>query len=248
MQRLPWKKIGLVLGVGVLGILFFALDLDRYMTLAYLKESRAGFQALFQAHPAAVLGSYFGIYILVVALNLPGAAVMTLAGGALFGFLTGLIVVSFASSIGATLACFVARYLFQGWVQTRFKDRLAKVNRGIEEEGAFYLFTLRLIPVIPFFAINLVMGLTRMPLVRFYWVSQLGMLPGTAVYVNAGKELGQITTLGDILSPSLILSFVLLGLFPLITKKAVNLYRRKSGKGAVDPQRGADPRGNGGRV
>jgi len=248
MQKLPWKKIALVVGAGILVILFFALDLDRYMTLAYLKESRDGFQALFQTHPVAVLVTYFLVYLLVVALSLPGAAVMTLAGGALFGFLTGLIVVSFASSIGATLACFVARYLFQEGVQVRFKDRLAKVNRGIEEEGAFYLFTLRLIPVIPFFAINLVMGLTRMPLLRFYWVSQLGMLPGTAVYVNAGKELGQITSLGDILSPALILSFVLLGLFPLIMKKGVNLYRRKSGRGAVDPQGRTDPYADGGRV
>ena len=235
MQKLSVKKISLVLSIGILVILFFALDLNRYLTLSYLKESRAGFQALFQAHPVAVPGAYFLVYVLVVALNLPGAAVMTLAGGALFGFLTGLIVVSFASSIGAALACFLARYLLQGWVQDRFKDRLAKMNRGIDREGAFYLFTLRLIPIIPFFAINLVMGLTRMPLLRFYWVSQLGMLPGTAVYINAGNELGQITALGDILSPTLILSFVVLGLFPLIAKKGVNLYRRKTGMGTVDP-------------
>ena len=235
MHSLPVKKIALVLVVALVVVLFFALDLNQYMTLSYLKESRASFQALFQSHPVAVLGTHFLIYVLVVALNLPGAAVMTLAGGALFGFLSGLIVVSFASSLGATLACFVARYLFQGWVQARFKDRLAKVNQGIEQEGSFYLFTLRLIPIIPFFAINLVMGLTRMPLWRFYWVSQLGMLPGTAVYVNAGKELGQISALGDILSPSLIISFVILGIFPLAAKKAVNLYRRKTGMGAVDP-------------
>lgn len=234
MPNFSVKKISLVLGLAIIVILFFALDLNHYMKLSYLKESRASFQALYQAHPSAVLGTYFAIYILVVALNLPGAAVMTLAGGALFGFWAGLVVVSFASSIGATLACFLARYLFQDWVQTKFNRRLNKVNQGIEQEGSFYLFTLRLIPVIPFFAINLILGLTRMPLWRFYWVSQVGMLPGTAVYVNAGKELGQITALGDILSPSLIISFVILGLFPLTAKKLINLYRRKAGMDTVD--------------
>ena len=240
MHNLPIKKMALVLGVAVIVICFFALDLNQYMTLSYLKDSRANFQALYQTHPLSVLGTYFAIYVLVVTLNLPGAAVMTLAGGALFGFVTGLVVVSFASSLGATLACFVARYLFQDWVQATFKDRLAKVNQGIEQEGSFYLFTLRLIPIIPFFAINLVMGLTRMRLWRFYWVSQVGMLPGTAVYVNAGKELGQIRVLGDILSPGMIISFVLLGLFPLVTKKLVNLYRRRAGMGTVDQDRQAE--------
>ncbi len=236
MKKTSLKKIIIVLVILVLAGLFFLFDLNQYLTLSYLKASRVSFQALFAGHPVLVLGGYALLYIVVVALNLPGAAIMTLAGGALFGFVTGLIVVSFASSIGATLACFVARHLFQGWVQARFKDRLVKINQGVEKEGSFYLFTLRLIPVVPFFVINLVMGLTRLPLRRFYWVSQLGMLPGTAVYVNAGKELGQISKMGDILSPSLIISFILLGVFPLITKKLVNLYRRKTGMGAVDPK------------
>ena len=237
MKKTSLKKLLIVLVILALAGLFFLFDLNQYLTLSYLKASRESFQALFAVHPVLVLGGYALLYIVVVALNLPGAAIMTLAGGALFGFVTGLIVVSFASSIGATLACFVARYLFQDWVQARFKDRLIKINQGVEKEGSFYLFTLRLIPVVPFFVINLAMGLTRMPLRRFYWVSQLGMLPGTAVYVNAGKELGQISTMGDILSPSLIISFILLGVFPLITKKLVNLYRRKTGMGAVVPDK-----------
>jgi uncharacterized membrane protein YdjX (TVP38/TMEM64 family) len=170
----------------------------------------------------------------VVALNLPGAAVMTLAVGAFFGFWTGLVLVSFASTIGATLACMLARYMFRDWVQDRFGQRLQRVNRGFEREGAFYLFTMRLIPAIPFFAINVVMGLTPMRMWTFYWVSQVGMLPGTAVYVNAGKELGQIKSVSDILSWEVILSFVLLGVFPLAVKKAMVYYRRKTGR-AVEP-------------
>ncbi|MCF8105118.1 MAG: TVP38/TMEM64 family protein [Desulfohalobiaceae bacterium] len=238
MKKKQLRKLLLVVVILILAGLFFLFDLDRYLTLTYLKQSRENFQALFAAHPVTVIGSYAGIYIVVVALSLPGAAVMTLAGGALFGFVAGTVVVSFSSSIGAALACFVARYLFQDWVQARFEDRLSKINQGIEKEGAFYLFTLRLIPIIPFFVINLAMGLTRMPLWRFYWVSQLGMLPGTIVYVNAGKELGQIGTPGDILSPSLIISFVILGIFPLAVKKIMNFIRARTGKGVItdEPQ------------
>jgi uncharacterized membrane protein YdjX (TVP38/TMEM64 family) len=170
------------------------------------------------------------MYILVTSLSLPGAAVMTLAGGALFGLLTGTVVVSFASTIGATLACFVSRFILRDWVQGKFGDKLKTVNEGIEKEGAFYLFTLRLIPVFPFWLINLVMGLTKMPLKNFYLVSQIGMLPGTMVYVNAGKELARIESLSGILSPGLILSFVLLGIFPIITKKLLSLYKTKQSK------------------
>jgi uncharacterized membrane protein YdjX (TVP38/TMEM64 family) len=167
------------------------------------------------------------IYIVVTALSLPGAAVMTLAGGGLFGFWVGLVVVSFASSIGATLACFVSRFLLREWVQNKFGDKLHSINKGIEEEGAFYLFSLRLVPIFPFFVINLVMGLTGMRLVTFYWVSQLGMLAGTMVYVNAGKELAKIESLSGILSPGLIISFVILGLFPLTVKKLLAWYKAR---------------------
>jgi uncharacterized membrane protein YdjX (TVP38/TMEM64 family) len=161
------------------------------------------------------------IYVLVAALALPGAVVMTLAGGALLGLFVGTLVVSFASSIGATMACLFSRFLLRDWVQSRFGDKLESVNRGIQREGAFYLFTLRLIPIFPFFIINLVMGLTRMPLFRYYWVSQLGMFPATLVYVNAGKELGKIESVAGILSPSLLISFAILGLFPIGVKKGL---------------------------
>jgi uncharacterized membrane protein YdjX (TVP38/TMEM64 family) len=167
------------------------------------------------------------IYILVTALSLPGAAVMTLAGGALFGLLTGSLVVSFASTIGATLACFASRFLLRDWVQARFGEKLKAVNEGIEKEGAFYLFTLRLIPIFPFFVINLVMGLTKMPLMKYYWVSQIGMLPATVVYVNAGRELSKIESLSGILSPRLLISFALLGLFPLVAKRLIVAYRSR---------------------
>lgn len=221
------KKLALAAAIIAAVALFFAFDLGRFLTLDYIKESRDRFAALYAADPAVTLGGYFLIYILVVALNLPGAAIMSLAGGALFGFWIGLLVISFASSIGATLACALARYLFRDAVARRFGDKLAKVHEGVAREGAFYLFTMRLIPAIPFFAINLVMGLTEMRLWTFYWVSQLGMLAGTAVYVNAGKELGAIESLSGILSPGLIFSFALLGVFPLLVKKALTLYKKR---------------------
>ena len=159
------------------------------------------------------------IYVIVTSLSLPGAVVMTLAGGAFFGLVTGTIVVSFASTIGATLACAVSRFLLRDWVHGKFGERIARVNEGVEREGAFYLFTLRLIPVFPFWLINLAMGVTRMRLVTFYWVSQIGMLAGTVVYVNAGKELAKIDSLKGIVSPQLLGSFAILGVFPIAAKK-----------------------------
>ena len=152
---------------------------------------------------------------------------LTLAAGAIFGFLTGLILVSFASTIGATLAFLFSRFMFRDSVQNRFGNQLATINRGIEEEGAFYLFTLRLIPAVPFFVVNLLMGLTPIKTMVYALVSQLGMLPGTAVFVNAGSQLAKINSLGDILSPSLIGAFALLGIFPIVAKKALNVYKNK---------------------
>lgn len=224
------KKILIVLVLGALVASFFIFDLGRFLTLAYIKQSQADFAQMYAQNQALVIGAYAGIYILVTALSLPGAAVLTLLGGGLFGFWTGLIVVSFASTIGATLACLVARYLARDWVQAKFGDKLSAINRGIEAEGSFYLFTLRLIPVFPFFVINLAMGLTPLRMLTFYWVSQVGMLPGTAVYINAGKELARIESLSGILSPSLLASFALLGLFPLAIKKLMGWYRKKSGR------------------
>ena len=229
-KRVSKNLIGklLILGV-IIGLLvaFRALDLGQYFTLTYLKASADRFGALYDEHRALVILVYFAVYVVAASLSLPGAVVLTLAGGALFGLLTGTLIVSFASSIGATLACFVARFFLRDWVQGKFGEKIAKVNEGIEREGAFYLFTLRLIPVFPFWMINLAMGLTKMPLRRFYWVSQLGMLAGTIVYVNAGRELAKIDSLKGILSPSLLISFVLIGIFPIAVKKLVTLYRTR---------------------
>jgi uncharacterized membrane protein YdjX (TVP38/TMEM64 family) len=230
-MKIPDTKKLAVIGVIVaIVVLFFALNLQQYMNLEYIKESRENFQVLLAQHPLLITGAFFVIYIVVTALSLPGAAVMTLAGGALFGFWAGLIIVSFASSIGATLACAVARYLFRDWTKEKMGAWYHKINAGIKKEGGFYLFTLRLIPAVPFFAINLGMALTGMRLWTFYWVSQVGMLAGTAVYINAGNQLGQIRKMGDILSPWLIISFVILGIFPLAVKKIVNFVRAKIGK------------------
>ncbi|MCL7489519.1 MAG: TVP38/TMEM64 family protein [Desulfobulbaceae bacterium] len=206
---------------------FYYFDLGQYLSLEYLKASQAKFQALYLENRVLVIAAYMALYIVVTALSIPGAAVMTLAGGGLFGFIIGTVAVSFASTIGATLACAVSRFLLRDWVQNKFSNRLEKINSGIEKEGAFYLFSLRLVPAFPFFVINLAMGLTRMRLFTFFWVSQLGMLPGTMVYVNAGRELAQIDSLSGIMSPGVLISFAILGLFPITTKKLLALYKRK---------------------
>jgi pyruvate/2-oxoglutarate dehydrogenase complex dihydrolipoamide dehydrogenase (E3) component/uncharacterized membrane protein YdjX (TVP38/TMEM64 family) len=219
------KKALLLLALLVAVAAFFALDLGRFFSLDYVKGARTDLAALYQARPLTVLGVFFAVYVGVAALSLPGAAVLTLLGGAIFGLGVGTVVVSFASSIGATLAMLVSRYVLRDSVKSKFGARLADVDRGIEREGAFYLFTLRLVPVFPFFVINLLMGLTTMKAATFYWVSQLGMLAGTLVYVNAGTQLAQISSLQGILSPGLLGSFVLLGLFPLIAKKIVDVVQ-----------------------
>jgi uncharacterized membrane protein YdjX (TVP38/TMEM64 family) len=221
------QKIIIIAAVIAAVAAFRIFNLGEYLSLPFIKESQQKFEALYAEHTIPVIGGYILVYILVTSLSLPGAAVMTLAGGALFGLLRGTIIVSFASSIGATLACFVSRFILRDWVQGKFKEKLKTVNEGIDREGSFYLFTLRLIPIFPFWLINLILGLTKMPLRTFYWVSQIGMLPGTIVYVNAGKELGKIDSLSGVLSPGLIFSFVLLGLFPLITKKLMASYRSR---------------------
>jgi uncharacterized membrane protein YdjX (TVP38/TMEM64 family) len=227
MQKRIVQRVGIIVVLLGAVVAFYYLGLGQYLTLAYLKESQAKFAGLYSENQPLVLAAYVLLYIAVTALSLPGAAVLTLAGGALFGLLVGTVVVSFASTIGATLACLVSRFLLRDWVQRRFGDKLKTINRGIDEEGAFYLFSLRLVPLFPFFVINLVMGLTRMSLITFYWVSQVGMLAGTVVYVNAGRELARIESPADILSPRLLISFAVLGLFPLIMKKLLSRYRRK---------------------
>lgn len=221
------KRIALGVVLVVCIGLFFALDLQRHLTLEAIQMSLDRLRNLYATHGPAMVGAYFAAYTLMAALSLPGAVVMGLAGGAIFGFWVATVAVSFASTLGATLAFLMSRYLFQDLVQRRFGARLAAVNEGVKREGAWYLFTLRLIPVFPFFVINLIMGLTPIRVWTFYWVSQLGMLGGTMVFVNAGKELGQLTTLSGILSPTLLLAFALLGLFPLAVKKIVGLVRAK---------------------
>ncbi|MEW6571408.1 MAG: TVP38/TMEM64 family protein [Nitrospirota bacterium] len=230
MKKRIAKKIIIVVVILGLVAAFKIFNLSQYLTLSYIKESQVKFQMLYQENPVTVVSSYMVIYILTTSLSLPGATILSLAGGGLFGLWKGTLIVSFASTIGATLACFVSRFLLRDWVQEKFSDKIRKVNEGIEKEGAFYLFIMRLIPVFPFWMINIVMGLTKMPLYKFYWVSQLGMLPGTMVYINAGKELAKIESAKGILSPSLIISFALIGIFPLTVKKLVALYRAKKGR------------------
>ena len=216
------SKLLLIAVLVALVAVYIAFDLGRFLSLEQIKQSQAGFAALYAERPAFVIGAYALLYIVVFALALPVGAVMTLVGGALFGLVVGTVVVSFASTIGATLAFLASRYLLRDSVQARFGARLAEVDKGIARDGAFYLFTLRLIPAIPPAAINVLFGLTRLKTWTFYWVSQLGMLAGTIVYVNAGTQLGRLESLRGILSPALIGSFVLLGIFPLIAKKVVD--------------------------
>ena len=230
MDKKLIQRLLIVGAIIILVVLFNVLGLGQYLTLDYLKASQDKFALLYGDHKFAVIAAYMAVYIIVTALSLPGAAIMTLAGGAMFGFWIGVIVVSFASTIGATLACFVARFLLRDWVQNKFGEKLSSINTGIENEGAFYLFSLRLVPIFPFFVINLAMGLTTMKLLTFYLTSQIGMFPGTMVFVNAGKELGKIESLSGILSPGLIISFIILGIFPITVKKLLYLYKIKTGK------------------
>ncbi len=236
MQTIPLirpvvRKAVVLVVLGVLLAVFQFYNLGQYFTLAYIKASQARFAALYAREGLPVLAVYAAVYVIVTALSLPGAVVLTLAGGALFGLWTGTLVVSFASSIGATLACAVSRFLLRDWVQVRFADRIAPINRGIEREGALYLFTLRLIPLFPFWLINLAMGVTRMRLATFYWVSQAGMLAGTLLYVNAGKELAGIESPSGIISPRVLFSFVLLGIFPIAAKKIIDWIRKRKEAG-----------------
>jgi len=206
---------------------FILLDLGQYLSLESLRANRDLLLGFVENHFLASLLVYVLVYIAMAALSLPGAAILTLAGGALFGVLAGTIAVSFASSIGATLVFLAARFLFRDSIQKRFGKRLEAIDRGVERDGAFYLLALRLVPIFPFWLINLLMALTRLRTWTFYWVSQLGMLPATVVYVNAGTQLARIDRPGDILSPGLIGAFVLLGLLPLLMRWTLGLLKRR---------------------
>jgi pyruvate/2-oxoglutarate dehydrogenase complex dihydrolipoamide dehydrogenase (E3) component/uncharacterized membrane protein YdjX (TVP38/TMEM64 family) len=220
-------KLGLLALIAAAVAAFFLFDLGAYLTLADLKGRRAELAGFVEQQPLLAIGGFFLVYVAVTALSLPGAAVMTLAAGAIFGLLLGTVIVSFASAIGATLAFLSSRYLLRDWVKARFAKRVKAIDQGIARDGAFYLLTLRLIPVFPFFLINLAMGLTAMRLGTYFLVSQIGMLPGTIVYVNAGTQLAAIESTGDILSPGLLGSLVLLGLFPLIVKFLLGWWKRR---------------------
>jgi len=224
------KNLLLIAVFTIVVALFFVFDLQKYLTLEYLKSSKAFFISSYEKNFILVLGSYFLFYIVITAFSLPGAVWMTLGGGVFFGLFAGTVIVSFASSIGATLAMLIARFLLRDWVQSRFASQMETINSGINKEGGFYLFTLRLVPAVPFLVINLGMGLTSLRTLTFYWVSQLGMLPGTLVYINAGSELAKIESLSDILSPTLIGSFALLGTFPLLVKKMLAFIAKRRRK------------------
>ncbi|WP_432263078.1 FAD-dependent oxidoreductase [Cupriavidus sp. TMH.W2] len=219
-MRLNWSLI-ILLVAAVLGSAYFVLDVGQYLHLDYLRASRTVWQAYRADHPVASMAAYFLAYVAVAALSLPGATVMTLAGGAIFGLVGGTLLVSFASSLGATLAFLASRHVLRDALQRRCGDRLAAINAGIARDGALYLFSLRLIPVVPFFLINVAAGVTPIRTRTFYWVSQAGMLAGTVVRVNAGVQLGSIEHLPDMLSPGLLGTFVLLGLLPLMVRKVV---------------------------
>lgn len=226
MTAIQAKRLAIVISIILMLTAVWYFDLTDYLTLEYIKMKQDAFRMLHHEHTYLVVGGFVILYILVTALSIPGAAIMTLAAGGLFGFWTALIAVSFASTIGATLACFVSRYILKDWVQNTFGSKIKKIDDGVKKEGAFYLFTVRLVPIFPFFAINLIMGITSLPLRTFFWVSQLGMLPGTAVFVNAGKQLATINDIADVLQPVHIISFALLGVFPLLAKFLLKFIRK----------------------
>ena len=205
---------------------YFIFDLGQFLSLENFKACQADIVAAKDANPILYITGFFILYVAVTGLSIPGAAIMSLVAGALFGVVVGTIIVSFASTIGATLAFLSARFVLRDWVQGKFGTRLRVIDDGLQKDGAFYVFTLRLIPVFPFFVINLLMGLTRIKTPTFFWVSQLGMLPATIVFVNAGTQISRIESPAGLLSPALIASFVALAFFPWAAKGIVALLKR----------------------
>ena len=222
-------KTKILLACVVLALIgaFFIFDLNQYFNLEYLKEQRANLQELNSDKPFLIAAAFFFAYVIITALALPAALLLTVSAGAIFGFIKGTIIVSFASTIGATIAFLLTRYLFHDGIQAKFGDRLETINKGIEREGAFYVFGLRLVPLFPFVMVNSLLALTKLKTWTYYWSSQLGMLAGTAVFVNAGTQLAEISSLGDIASPKLLASFALLGVFPIIAKYALSFLKKE---------------------
>jgi len=230
------NKVSLVVIIAILIAAYFIFDLGQYFNIDYFMSQQAEIEVYYSENPLLTVALFFIIYVVVTGLSLPGAAIMTLVAGAIFGLFVGVIIVSFASTLGATIAFLVSRYLLRDSIQRQFGDKLKTINEGIEKDGAFYLFTLRLVPAFPFFVINLLMGLTPIRTTTYFLVSQIGMLAGTIVFVNAGTQIAQIDSLSGILSPGLLISFVLLGIFPLIAKKLINVIQaRKVLKGYPKP-------------
>lgn len=229
-RKLALKVILVCVILGAI-VLFFALDLEQYFKLSFLKEQQQVIAVYYTDHPVQFPFLYFMTYLLVAALSIPGATILTLAAGAIFGLTLGTLYVSFASTIGATLAFLISRYLLKGLLHDRYQEKLRVIDQGIDRDGGYYLFTIRLVAVFPFFMVNLLMGITTIRLTTFYWVSQLGMLPATIVYVNAGKQLGELESLKGILSPDILIAFALLGLFPLLTKLTLEWLERRRNQG-----------------
>lgn len=219
-------KVVVLVAIAVLVGAYFYLDLDAYLNLANIKMVRDEARAYVDANALVSTVGFFSFYVLVTACSLPGAAVMTVAAGALFGLVWAVVLVSFASSVGATLAMLISRTLLRDWVQGRFAAQLQTVNAGLRKDGGFYLFSLRMVPLFPFFIVNMVMGLSHMSAWRFYWVSQLGMLAGTFVYVFAGTQLVEVESMSDVLSPGLAAALTMLGLFPLAARKGIEWLNR----------------------
>ncbi|MEL6737817.1 MAG: TVP38/TMEM64 family protein, partial [Pseudomonadota bacterium] len=221
------KKLVIIAAIALLIAAYFVFDLGTYLTLDGIKQVAADASGFYEDNPAIVLAVFFAIYVAVTAASLPGAAIMTLAAGALFGLVTGTILVSFASTLGATLAFLASRYVLRDTIESRFGERLKGINAGLERDGAFYLFTVRMIPYIPFFVVNLVFGLTRIKTLTFALVSQIGMLLGTVVYVNAGTRLAEVNDPSDLLSVPLLASFLLLAIVPWIAKAIIGWIKRR---------------------
>lgn len=220
------KKIILIMILASLIGAFFYFDLHQVFNLQYLQEKRESLLDLYAANPFLIAGAFFLTYVAFTALSLPAATILTLGAGAIFGFWTGLLLVSFASSIGATLAFLMVRYVLRDSVEAKFSKQLTAINQGVSKEGWLYLFSVRLVPVFPFFMINSVFALTQLKTFTFYWASQIGMLAGTIVYVNAGTQLSAITAIGDVASPKIIGSFLVLAAFPFIAKFMMSKIRK----------------------
>lgn len=223
-------QIILVLAVALIVILFFVLDFSDYFSLSYLQEQRSKLVEFYRENPIFTIMLFALVYIGLTSLSIPSATGLTLLAGAIFDFVTGVIVVSIVSTVGASLAFLLARYLFRDLVQTKFATQLGPINDGIDRDGIFYLFAIRLVPTIPYFVVNAAMGLTTLKFWHYVWVSQLGMLATTAVFVNAGSQLGQLESFSGILSPTLIVALVVMGVFPLVAKWTVSYLRSRRHK------------------